>query len=180
MAQPYSYGGFPAYSLLKPRETVGEWEKVGVGGGEEEYGRTREAHCEGEEAQDRPQTIPKRSALFLFFACRDELEEKEKKKSKPERNKQTSALKPRTTRWRAHCVFGLGNDAGAQRLRPLPERTHSPPPLVQGSVEGFILRLGTKSAPKSRGRGVRWPRSGAAEGTWPRWQGATKGLSREQ
>ena len=61
---------------------------------EKEYARTREAHCKRAEARkDRHQTIPKRSALFLFFACK---EESQGKKSKPKRNKRTGSLKSHT------------------------------------------------------------------------------------
>lgn len=63
---------------------------MGGGGGkrEKEYARTREAHCKWTEAKkDQHQTIPKRSALFLFFACKEELQEKKIKTKKKQINK---------------------------------------------------------------------------------------------
>lgn len=53
-----------------------------------------EAHCKwGEAREDRHQTIPKRSALFLFFACKKKKTKKNKYKKIQDQDQRTSSSK---------------------------------------------------------------------------------------
>lgn len=58
-------GGVPIYSTLKPEE-----QRVRGGGEEGRIHALRMHTAKGAAGRGRHQTIPKRSALFLFFACK--------------------------------------------------------------------------------------------------------------
>lgn len=133
-------------------------------GRERRRGRGGRTHSRGTRSCSRRRhTIPKRSALFLFFACQEKPQIKETETQKKQADKLFKTW--RATRWRIYQI--CGNDPRARRL--LSECAAA---LVLGNYEVLLLKRG-RDTPKIPERCLR--RGTAAKVTSPSLAAGDKG-----